>query len=78
MLRSMFRVIFSLAVTLSLTFGIFSGFGTSLASSCQQPTHGCCRIPPGRLSPDWSKLLLSKWVQPARLEMRLEAGHVPV
>lgn len=39
MLRSMFRVFFTLAVTLSLTFGVFAGFGISLASAASsQPT----------------------------------------
>jgi hypothetical protein len=37
MLRSMFRVLFALAVALSLTFGVFSGVGTASAAS-SQPT----------------------------------------
>ena len=38
MFRSMFRFFFTLAVTLSLTFGVFSGFGTSLAlAASSQP-----------------------------------------
>jgi len=38
MLRSMFRIFFALAVTLSLTFGAFSGIGTSLAfAASSQP-----------------------------------------
>jgi hypothetical protein len=37
MLRSMFRVLFALAVTLSLTFGVFSGVGTSQVFAANQP-----------------------------------------
>ncbi len=39
MLKSIFRVLFTLAFTLSLTFGVFAGFGTSMASAASsQPT----------------------------------------
>lgn len=38
MLRSMLRVFFALAVSLSLAFGVFSGVGTSRASAAGQPT----------------------------------------
>ena len=53
MYRSMFRVFFTLAMTLSLTFGAFAGIGTSLASAASsQPTaaagyHPVASVPTG-------------------------------
>jgi hypothetical protein len=37
MSRSMFRLLFTMAVTLSLTFGVFAGFGVSPVAAASQP-----------------------------------------